>query len=138
LEDIQDLLRKKPCSGAAKREDDAGTLETFPDVDGEVEPNFQKLNDHAVATAEGYNTSMFVEVKHFPMIMCPLTSSVFVFPSKETLAMNPLSNKGDKALGNGLPYIEKSGSSGSVPIGATLLAHFLHSLSGQVNILLFF
>ena len=137
LEDIQDLVQQ-PRSGTMGCDDEAASLKHISEVHGQIESKFRNSSDHAVATTEEFKANVFVNVKHFPMVMCPLTSSIFVFPAKATLARAPLSNKEDQALGNGLPRIDDGSSGDNVPIGGTLLAHFLYSLSGQVRFFFYF
>eukprot|EP00250_Pteridium_aquilinum_P001930 c12139_g1_i1 orf=165-2747(+) len=77
-----------------------------------------------------------VKVKHFPMIICPLMSTAFVFPSNGTLAGAPLAEE-DSPMGIGLPYTDGRAAKhddDGIPIGGTLLAHFLHHLGGQLGL----
>lgn len=86
---------------------------------------------------EVLNVGLIIEVKHFPMIFCPLTSTAFVFPSGGALAQAPLSDEIHKGIGPGLPGIDAGvviGDDDNIPIGGTLLAHFLQHLAGQLDL----
>lgn len=93
--------------------------------------------------------SLNVKVKHFPMIICPLMSRAFVFPSNGTLAEAPLAENLDSPMGIGLPselnnptriglpYTDGRAvrrDDDGIPIGGTLVAHFLHHLAGQLSL----
>ncbi|XP_024518035.1 sec1 family domain-containing protein MIP3 [Selaginella moellendorffii] len=79
-----------------------------------------------------------VTVKHLPMLCCAVTPRVFVFPSSAAFATAPLSSKrevsflspGLPAYDNGLAWDEDE----LPPAGATLHAHFLHDLAGQLDL----
>jgi len=75
-----------------------------------------------------------VSVKHFPMVFCPLSPKVFVLPSESAIAEARLSDKFHNSLSPGLPPIsmELTSDGDDIPPGATLIAHFLHHLAGQV------
>ncbi|KAH7288666.1 hypothetical protein KP509_31G036000 [Ceratopteris richardii] len=84
---------------------------------------------------EDLNVSLIIKIKHFPMIMCPLTSSAFVFPSNGLIARAPLA-EGDSLIGIGLP--DTTGrirhDDDGIPIGGSLSADFLHHLAGQLGL----
>ncbi|XP_057866569.1 sec1 family domain-containing protein MIP3 isoform X2 [Cryptomeria japonica] len=77
-----------------------------------------------------------VSVKHFPMIFCPLSSKVFVLPSESAVAEAFISDKSDNSLSPGLPPVSigLTSDGDDIPPGATLIAHFLHHLAGQMDL----
>lgn len=77
-----------------------------------------------------------VSVKHFPMVFCPLSPKVFVLPSESAIAEARLSDKFHNSLSPGLPPIsmELTSDGDDIPPGATLIAHFLHHLAGQMDL----
>ncbi|XP_010265431.1 PREDICTED: sec1 family domain-containing protein MIP3 isoform X2 [Nelumbo nucifera] len=79
---------------------------------------------------------LVVSVQHFPMILCPLSSRVFVLPSEGTVAEACLSNEHEDSLSPGLPPISYGLSSDSdeAPPGATLTAHFLYYLAAKMDL----
>lgn len=77
-----------------------------------------------------------VSVKHFPMVFCPLSPRFFVLPSESAIAESRLSDKFQNSLSPGLPPIsmELTSDGDDIPPGATLIAHFLHHLAGQMDL----
>lgn len=154
LEDFQVLVQKTKSDHAAetKLESESDNLtRTFKGFEGHgqaMELNLPEQVDHAKVAdgefrvetegaMEDHSVHLIVEVKHFPMIICPLMSRAFVFPSRGMLAGAPLSHKADKALGIGLPRIDAGAvtdDDDSLPIGGTLVAHFLHHLAVQLSL----
>lgn len=77
-----------------------------------------------------------IQVKHFPNLVCCFTKSVFVLPSRGSVAEAPLSDHRDiHAVGQGIPGVDVSSQAGGeqhIPAGATLLAHCLQHVTAQV------
>ncbi|KAI5065162.1 hypothetical protein GOP47_0019857 [Adiantum capillus-veneris] len=95
-----------------------------------------QVKDKAEEDSEDPTVSFSVKIKHFPMIICPLTSRAFVFPSNGLLATAPLADV-NSPLGIGIPYTNCTSArheDEGIPIGGTLLAHFLHHLAGQLSL----
>ncbi|KAL6007542.1 hypothetical protein ACLOJK_033040 [Asimina triloba] len=79
---------------------------------------------------------LVVSVKHFPMILCPLTPRIFVLPSQGTIAESCLSTENEDSLSPGLPPINTGLSSDGedIPPGATQTAHFLYHLAAKMDL----
>ena len=77
-----------------------------------------------------------VSVKHFPMVFCPLSPRFFVLLSESAIAEPCLSDKFQNYLSPGLPPIsmELTSDGDDIPLGATLIANFLHHLAGQMDL----
>eukprot|EP01018_Ginkgo_biloba_P008783 Gb_27832 [translate_table: standard] len=93
-------------------------------------------SDSPTITEEEERKNLTVSVNHFPMILCPLSPKVFVLPSEGAVAEACISEKSDNSLSPGLPPVAMGlGSDGEdIPPGATLIAHFLHHLAGQMDL----
>lgn len=78
--------------------------------------------------------NLVVSVRHFPMIMCPLSPRVFVLPSEGSVAEAYLSAKHDDALSPGLPSLSTGlpSDGDDIPPGATLTANFLYHFAAKV------
>ncbi|KAG6552592.1 hypothetical protein Mapa_005792 [Marchantia paleacea] len=95
--------------------------------DGEPDPTAQSHNWQAPS----------IELKHFPMMICSFTKSLFVLPSGGAVAQGPLSSYQDTyAVSQGLPGVDISATAGEehIPAGATLLAHCLQHVSAQLDL----
>lgn len=86
--------------------------------------------------AEDNSARLIVSVDHFPMVLCPLSSRIFVLPSEGTIAEACLSNDHEDSLSPGLPSIctGRSSDGEDIPPGGTLTAHFLHHLAAQMDL----
>ena len=100
----------------------------------------QQTAEEDDSQSQGYSESLLglnITVDHVPMVMCPLTPSLFVLPSGGAEAEAPLSyDKNDTSLGPGLPAIDTGmplDLDDHIPSGATLIAHFLQHLTAQVQ-----
>ncbi|MCO5598368.1 hypothetical protein L7F22_052463 [Adiantum nelumboides] len=138
MEDYQLLSQKANAEHTATEDFDIAKAEKPHGVTSEVpEQNFHadavnQVKDEAEENLDD-PSAFTVKIKHLPMIICPLTSRAFVFPSSGILARAPLAEL-NSPLGIGFPYTK--GTAGrheddGIPIGGTLLAHFLHHLAGQ-------
>lgn len=78
--------------------------------------------------------NLAVSVRHFPMIMCPLSPRVFVLPSEGSVAEAYLSAKHEVALSPGLPSLSTGlpSDGDDIPPGATLTANFLYHFAAKV------
>lgn len=77
-----------------------------------------------------------VTVQHYPMLLCPVSTRVFVFPSEGAVAEACLSNNNESSLSPSLPSIctglDFDGE--DIPPGATLTAHFLYNLAAKLDL----
>lgn len=77
-------------------------------------------------------------IRHVPLLMCALAPNLFVLPSGGAEAESPLSDlKSGPSLGPGLPPIDTGvmfDVDDRVPSGASLLGHFLHQLTSQLDV----
>jgi len=92
-------------------------------------------DDDSVSFTEAGDGSgkLLISVHHFPMIMCPVSPRVFVFPSEGAVSEACLSNAHKDFFSPGLPSISGLPSDGEdVPPGATLTANFLYYLAAKV------
>lgn len=105
-------------------------------------PNFEASSvgndlyeDNPVGLMEDVGQKLVVSVHHFPMILCPFSSRVFVLPSEGSIAEACLSNEHEDSLSPGLPPISTGSFSDGddVPLGATLTANFLYHLAAKVT-----
>ncbi|KAJ4846108.1 hypothetical protein Tsubulata_015360 [Turnera subulata] len=91
-------------------------------------------------TYDGYpedtEKNMFISVRHFPMILCPLSPRVFVLPSQGSVGEAFLSAKQTDSLSPGLPSISTglAHDGDDVPPGALLTAHFLYHLAAKMDL----
>ncbi|XP_044503184.1 sec1 family domain-containing protein MIP3 isoform X2 [Mangifera indica] len=150
LQDYEELLK---MSNTKSRQSEANNfLEklTFEDdgwsrltSSGENIPNFEASSvgndlyeDNPVGLMEDVGQKLVVSVHHFPMILCPFSSRVFVLPSEGSIAEACLSNEHEDSLSPGLPPIStRSFSDGDdVPLGATLTANFLYHLAAKMDL----
>ncbi|MCO5598439.1 hypothetical protein L7F22_052534 [Adiantum nelumboides] len=143
MEDYQLLSQKANAEHAATEDFDIARVEKPRGVTSEVPEQIfhadavNQVKDEAEENLD--DPSVFtVKIKHLPMIICPLTSRAFVFPSSGILARAPLAEL-NSPLGIGFPYTK--GTAGrheddGIPIGGTLLAHFLHHLAGQKRVII--
>ena len=78
---------------------------------------------------------LIVSVHHFPMILCPFSSRVFVLPSEGSVAKACLSSEHEDSLSAGLPSLSTGlpSDGDEVPPAATLTAHFLYHLAAKVR-----
>lgn len=148
MEDHQLLLRKANADhaeGAAPESENLGQAKVAESLDGKT-LDLPEQASHADADyhvkddveedLEDSRVTFHVKIIHFPMIICPLTSRAFVFPSNTMVARAPLA-EGNSPMGIGLPYIDGTTNrhdDDGIPIGGTLLAHFLHHLAGQLSL----
>lgn len=79
---------------------------------------------------------LHVSVHHFPMLMCPISPRVFVFPSEGTVSEACLSNNREDSFSPALPSICTGVTSDGedVPPGATLTANFLYHLAAKMDL----
>lgn len=95
-------------------------------------------DDNSVTCTEGEDgsTGLLVSVHHFPMILCPISQRVFVFPSEGTVAEACLSYEREDSFSPGLPSICSGLPSDGedIPPGATLTAHFLYHLAAKMDL----
>ncbi|XP_042494787.1 sec1 family domain-containing protein MIP3 isoform X1 [Macadamia integrifolia] len=75
-------------------------------------------------------------VRHFPMVMCPLSPRVFALPSEGTVAEACLSTEHEDSLSPGLPPISTGlpPDGDETPPGATLTAEFLYHLAAKMDL----
>ncbi|KAJ4963150.1 hypothetical protein NE237_023089 [Protea cynaroides] len=75
-------------------------------------------------------------VRHFPMILCPLSPRAFVLPSEGTVAEACLSAEHEDSLSPGLPPISTGlpPDGDDTPPGATLTAEFLYHLAAKMDL----
>ncbi|KAL6141184.1 hypothetical protein ACLB2K_059474 [Fragaria x ananassa] len=80
--------------------------------------------------------NLVVSVRHFPMIMCPLSPRVFVLPSEGSVAEAYLSAKHEDALSPGLPSLSTGlpSDGDDIPPGATLTANFLYHFAAKMDL----
>lgn len=118
------------------------------DGDGSSQLSSRVDDDFNVESVSGerdlYNDSKSAEVNssarlqvfvhHYPMLMCPVSARVFVFPSEGAVAEACLSNSNETSLSPGLPSICTGLASDGEDIapGITLTAHFLYNLAAKV------
>ncbi|KAH0456618.1 hypothetical protein IEQ34_014525 [Dendrobium chrysotoxum] len=119
------------CNGSSQmdsRVDDDLNVES---VSGE-----RDLYDDSKSTEVNSSTRLQVSVHHYPMLLCPVSARVFVFPSEGAVAEACLSNNNESSLSPGLPSICTGVASDSedVPPGATLTAHFLYNLATKMDL----
>lgn len=86
--------------------------------------------------AGGGSTKLCISVHHFPMLICPISPRVFVFPSEGTVSEACLSKDHEDSFSPGLPSISTGLSSDGedLPPGATLTANFLYDLAAKVSL----
>ncbi|XWS41127.1 hypothetical protein CRYUN_Cryun17cG0053400 [Craigia yunnanensis] len=79
---------------------------------------------------------LIVSVHHFPMILCPFSSRVFVLPSEGSVAKACLSSEHKYSLSAGLPSFSTGlpSDGDEVPPAATLTAHFLYHLAAKMEL----
>lgn len=82
------------------------------------------------------STRLRVSVHHFPMLMCPISPRVFVFPSEGTVSEACLSNDHEDSFSPGLPPISTGlpYDGEDVPPGATFTANFLYDLTAKMDL----
>ncbi|KAH7671219.1 Sec1-like protein [Dioscorea alata] len=118
------------------------TMDSSTDDD----PNVETHSGRRIAYDDGVINSLEVEdlsseklvvsVRHFPMIICPLSPRSFVFPSEGIIAEACLSNESEDALSPGLPSICSGlpSDGDDIPPGATLTAHFLYQMAAKMDL----
>lgn len=109
--------------------------------DPNIEASPSKRNfyaDESVSKEDG-GARLSISVNHFPMIICPISTRVFVLPSEGTVAESRLSNDHEESLSPGLPAISTGlpFDGEDVPPGAILTAHFLYHLADKVSFVSF-
>ncbi|MBA0739255.1 hypothetical protein Gogos_012542 [Gossypium gossypioides] len=77
-----------------------------------------------------------VSVRHFPMILSPISPRVFVLPSEGSIAEACLSSEHEDSISAGLPSLSTGLPSDvdEVPPAATLTAHFLYHLAAKMDL----
>lgn len=116
-------------------------LDTSYANDPNIEASPSKRNfyaDESVSKEDG-GARLSISVNHFPMIICPISTRVFVLPSEGTVAESRLSNDNEESLSPGLPAISTGlpFDGEDVPPGAILTAHFLYHLADKVSFVSF-
>ncbi|KAM0940481.1 putative sec1-like protein [Dioscorea sansibarensis] len=118
------------------------TMDSSTDDDPNVETHSSRrdaYDDDFINSLEVEDLSsakLVVSVRHFPMIVCPLSPRSFVFPSEGIIAEACLSNENEDALSPGLPSICSGLASDGddIPPGATLTAHFLYHMAAKMDL----
>nr|CAD1836838.1 unnamed protein product [Ananas comosus var. bracteatus] len=113
-------------------------LDTSYANDPNIEASPSKRNfyaDESVSKEDG-GARLSISVNHFPMIICPISTRVFVLPSEGTVAESRLSNDNEESLSPGLPAISTGlpFDGEDVPPGAILTAHFLYHLADKMDL----
>ncbi|KAJ1696569.1 hypothetical protein LUZ63_005081 [Rhynchospora breviuscula] len=97
----------------------------------------KKGNNNAFIIDTGGPTQLSVSVQHLPMVICPVSSRVFVLPSEGTMTELCLSNEeSEESLGRGLPAVSSGQNldGDDAPSGITLTAHFLYYLADKMDL----
>lgn len=96
----------------------------------------ESYEENSIGHTEGVGQELVVSVRHFPMILCPLSPRVFVLPSEGSVAEACFSIRHEDSLSYGLPPLTTGLSSDGddVPPGATLTAHFLYHLASKMDL----
>lgn len=93
------------------------------------------LENAQILHEESEELKLAVSVLHFPMILCPLSSRVFVLPSEGTVTEAYLCSQHESSVSPGLPPLGTKTDSDSedIPPGASLTAQLLYHLAIKVN-----
>jgi hypothetical protein len=136
---IRDLITNSKAGEYGKLVSKVAVKKRPDDID-EVSEDNGKKGGHNEDVGNEQETAQWqvpeIQVKHFPILVCSLSRSLFVLPPRGSVAEGPLSSRQDVyAVSEGLPGIDltsKAGGEHHTPVGATLLAHCLHHVAAQV------
>ncbi|XP_004303192.1 PREDICTED: sec1 family domain-containing protein MIP3 isoform X1 [Fragaria vesca subsp. vesca] len=143
VQDYEELVKKgekKPIQpGVSNFKDnidlgDEGWSGLSPSEEGSTARD--SYGENLIAETEEVGKNLLVSVRHFPMIMCPLSPRVFVLPSEGSVAEAYLSAKHGDALSPGLPSLSTGlpSDGDDIPPGAALTAHFLHHFAAKMDL----
>ncbi|KAK8944530.1 hypothetical protein KSP39_PZI008583 [Platanthera zijinensis] len=118
--------------------DDFAHLTSTVDDDSIVEAVYgeRDLPNDSNSTEIQSSLRLKVTVQHYPMLLCPVSARVFVFPSEGAVAEACLSNNNESSLCPSLPSIctGLTFDGEDIPPGATLTAHFLYNLAAKLDL----
>ncbi|KAL6145018.1 hypothetical protein ACLB2K_055707 [Fragaria x ananassa] len=143
VQDYEELVKKgekKPIQpGVSNFKDnidlgDEGWSGLSPSEEGSTARD--SYGENLIAETEEVRKNLLVSVRHFPMIMCPLSPRVFVLPSEGSVAEAYLSAKHGDALSPGLPSLSTGlpSDGDDIPPGAALTAHFLYHFAAKMDL----
>lgn len=142
-QDYEELMKKygidsslsrisEPKDGAASEEEGWAELTSFEDdVSGSDSISTPKMS----SKIEDIEQKLMVSVHHFPLMVCPLSSRVFVLPSEGSIAEACLSTEHENSISSGLPPLStgKLSDTEDVSAGAALTAQFLYHWASKVR-----
>ncbi|KAK7405053.1 hypothetical protein VNO78_06220 [Psophocarpus tetragonolobus] len=143
VQDYEELVKKSGTKpGQAKLNFENGGHSEFPssreDVFNlEASSSGRDFYEHnPLDYIEDKVLKLVVSVRHFPLILCPISPRVFVLPSKGLVAEAYLSAEHEDSISPGLPPLSTGmlSDADDVPPGATLTAHFLYHLAAKMDL----
>lgn len=146
VQDYEELVKKSKTKSTLPKDNDSREISTFGDEGWSQltssEENIRHLESSStgrdihdkIGHPEDIGQRLVVSVHHFPMILCPFSPRVFVFPSEGSIAEAYLSSEHQDSLSPGLPPLSTGllSDGDDVTPGATLTAHFLYHLAAKV------
>ncbi|XP_020245679.1 sec1 family domain-containing protein MIP3 isoform X2 [Asparagus officinalis] len=123
--------------GSSRKDLSDDSIEDY-DINMESGSSRKDLSDDSISCNEAGDgsTQLQISVHHFPMMMCPVSPRVFVFPSGGTVSEACLANDLEDSFSPGLPSISTGQPTDGedVPSGATLTANFLYELAAKMDL----
>ncbi|KAG6722917.1 hypothetical protein I3842_03G185600 [Carya illinoinensis] len=148
VQDYEELVKKSKTKSTLPKDNNLRETSTFEDEgwsqltssEGDIPPLESSLTGRDIYDKIGHpediGQKLVVSVHHFPMILCPFSPRVFVFPSKGSIAEAYLSAEHKDSLSPGLPPLSTGllSDGDDVSPGATLTAHFLYHLAAKMDL----
>lgn len=151
VQDYEELIKRRQIN--SRESDDGNSKESsIPEdegwsqlaSDGDATSNFDPTASAEFSYTDGIpvpaadgGRKLAVNVRHFPLILCPFSPRVFVLPSEGSVTEANLSVEHENSISPGLPSISigMPDDGEDVPAGATLTAQFLYHLATKVMML---